>query len=315
VIVVTGGAGFIGSNLVAALNRRGRDDILLVEDFSDGRKATNLAAGAIADYLDWRQCLALLEVGGELPGEVERIYHLGACSDTTEWDGRLMMETNFRFSRALFEYAAARGIPFVYASRAAVYGVGTAFAEVRANERPLNMYGYSKLAFDQHVRSRLPRLGSTVVGLRYFNVYGPREQHKGRMASVAWHFQQQLREHGRVRLFGASHGCAAGEQRRDFVYVDDVVDVTLYCGELDRTASGIYNCGTGRAETFNEVARSVIAAIGHGEIEYIEFPPDLLTAYQAFTEADLRALRATGYTGLFRDVATGVREYLSWLRS
>ncbi|MGE0485762.1 MAG: ADP-glyceromanno-heptose 6-epimerase [Gammaproteobacteria bacterium] len=314
-IVVTGGAGFIGSNLVATLNRRGRDDILLVEDLSDGHKAINLADSVIADYLDWRQCLELLEGGGGLPGAIERIYHLGACSDTTEWNGKLMMETNFRFSRALFEYATARGIPLVYASSAAVYGIGTAFAEVRANERPLNMYGYSKLVFDQYVRSRLAQVGSTVVGLRYFNVYGPREQHKGRMASVVWHFQRQLRDQGRVRLFGASHGCAAGEQRRDFVYVDDVIDVTLHCGELGSVASGIYNCGTGRAETFNEVARSVIAESGHGEIEYIDFPADLLPAYQAYTEANLDALRATGYTGQFRDVAAGVREYLSWLGS
>jgi len=315
VIVVTGGAGFIGSNLVRALNARGRDDILLVEDLSDGHKALNLSDCRIADYLDHEECLRVLDSGGSLAAAIETVFHLGACSDTTEWDGRYMMARNFRFSRALLEYCAARAIPFVYASSAAVYGAGTQFAEDPANEHPLNVYGYSKLAFDQYVRGRLSALESLVVGLRYFNVYGPREQHKGRMASVVWHLSRQLEEDGRMRLFGASHGCAAGEQRRDFVHVDDVVDVTLWSATLSPAASGIYNCGTGRAETFNAVAQALAAEHGSGAIEYIDFPAGLREAYQAYTQADLTRLRAAGYARQPRDVARGVGEYLRWLRS
>ncbi|MEQ8234482.1 MAG: ADP-glyceromanno-heptose 6-epimerase [Gammaproteobacteria bacterium] len=314
-IVVTGAAGFIGSNLVRALNARGRDDILVVEDLSDGHRALNLADCRIADYLDHAECRRLLEGGGTLATAVETVFHLGACSDTTEWDGRFMMERNFVFSRALLEHCSARGIPLVYASSAAVYGAGASFAEDPANERPLNVYGYSKLAFDQYLRHRLPALESLVVGLRYFNVYGPREQHKGRMASVAWHLFRQLEESDCMRLFGASHGCAAGEQKRDFVHVDDVVDVTLWAASLQSDRSGIYNCGTGRAETFNAVARAIAAAHGGGEITYIEFPAELREAYQAYTCADLTRLRAAGYAGAFRDVAQGVGEYVRWLSS
>ncbi|MEQ8659365.1 MAG: ADP-glyceromanno-heptose 6-epimerase [Gammaproteobacteria bacterium] len=314
-IVVTGGAGFIGSNLVRTLNARGRDDILVVEDLSDGHKALNLADCRIADYLDHAECRRLLDGGGALAAAVETVFHLGACSDTTEWDGRFMMERNFAFSRALFEHCAARAIPLVYASSAAVYGAGNGFTEEPVNERPLNVYGYSKLVFDQYVRRRLPALGSPVVGLRYFNVYGPREQHKGRMASVAWHLNRQLDEDGRLRLFGASHGCAAGEQRRDFVHVDDVVDVTLWAATLPVAHAGIYNCGSGRAETFNAVARAIVATRGAGVIEYIEFPDGLRAAYQAYTCADLTRLRAAGYAGVPRDVARGVGEYVRWLSS
>jgi ADP-L-glycero-D-manno-heptose 6-epimerase len=315
VIVVTGGAGFIGSNLVHALNARGREDIVLVEEFSDGHKCANLAAARIADYFDRDEWLALMRADGGQQFDIECVYHLGACSDTTNWDGRMMMENNFSYSRALFEYCTARRIPLVYASSAAVYGKGTRFCEEPAHEHPLNVYGYSKLAFDQYVRQRLPHVESLVAGLRYFNVYGPREQHKGRMASVALHLHQQMERDGRVRLFGASHGYGPGEQRRDFVHVDDVVDITLWLGSRSRAASGIYNCGTGRAEPFNAVAAAVLAFHGHGELEYIDFPADLVGAYQAYTEADLTRLRAAGYGRPLRDVASGVREYLSWLSS
>ncbi len=311
-IVVTGGAGFIGANLVRALNARGRDDILLVEDLQDGRKALNLADCRIGDYFDRDEWRALVDGRGVAP-EIECVYHLGACSDTTNWDGRMMMANNFAFSRATFEFCVARGIPLVYASSAAVYGTGREFREAPDCERPLNVYGWSKLVFDQYVRRRLPSVTSTVMGLRYFNVYGPREAHKGRMASVALHLHRQLLADGRVRLFGASHGCAPGEQRRDFVHVDDVVDVTLWCAAQPASSAGIYNCGTGRAEPFNAVARAVLDFHGRGTLEYIDFPADLVDAYQAYTEADLSRLRAVGYAGRLRDVATGVREYLHWL--
>ncbi len=314
-IIVTGGAGFIGSNLIHALNARGRSDILLVEDLGDGRKSLNLADCRIADYLDKDRCLELLEAGRDFDVPVDSVFHLGACSDTTEWNGRYMMDVNFRFSRAMFDFCTRRAIPLVYASSAAVYGSTGRFTEAPECERPLNVYGYSKLVFDQYVRQRLPTCESPVFGLRYFNVYGPREQHKGRMASVVWHLNQQLAETGALRLFEASHGYAAGEQQRDFVHVDDAVAVTLWCGGQPAANSGIYNCGTGRAETFNAVARAIVEWHGRGQVEYIEFPPQLSAAYQAFTEADLSRLRASGYVDPFRSVARGVGEYLDWLHA
>lgn len=311
-IVVTGGAGFIGANLISELNRRGRDDIVLVESLSDGRKALNLSDCRIGDFIDARRCGEWLEQGRELPFEIDGVIHLGACSDTTEWDGRLMMDLNFRSSRAWLDYCQEHTVPLVYASSAAVYGRSDRFVEEPDCERPLNVYGYSKLAFDQHVRQRRDRLRAPVIGLRYFNVYGPREQHKQRMASVVWHFHRQLLEGGVIRLFEGSHGLPDGEQRRDFVHVDDVVDVTLWALQQPRSASGIYNCGTGYAESFNAVARAIVAWHGKGDVSYIPFPPDLRAAYQAYTQADLTRLRAAGYSREFRDVATGVKEYLDW---
>ena len=314
-IVVTGGAGFIGSNLVHAINRRGRDDIIVVEDLTDGQKCLNLADCRIADYFDCDEWLRLIVSDGGRDLGIECVYHLGACSDTTAGDGRAMMATNFSYSRAVFEYCTRNHIALVYASSAAVYGNGTGFSEQTANERPLNVYGYSKLAFDQFVRQRLPRVESLVAGVRYFNVYGPREQHKGRMASVAFHLQRQHRQDGRVRLFTGSHGYGPGEQQRDFVYVDDAVEVTLWLAAQKPAQNGIYNCGSGRAEPFNAVARATIDWYGGGDIEYVEFPSALTAAYQAFTQADLARLREAGCHLAMRDVASGVREYLRWLDS
>ena len=312
-IVVTGGAGFIGSNLVHALNARGCDDIVLVEDMTDGRKCANLADARIADYFDRDDWYALVRGNGGRDLGIRAVYHLGACADTTAWDGRRMMADNYASSRALFEYCTGNGIPLVYASSAAVYGGADAFSEDPVNERPLNVYAWSKLVFDQFVRKRLAGVESLVAGVRYFNVYGPREQHKGRMASVAWHLWQQHRADGHVRLFGASHGVGPGEQRRDFVHVDDAVAVTLWLGEQDRAASGIYNCGSGRAEPFNAIARAILDFYGRGTLDYVDFPADLLAAYQPYTCADLTRLRAAGCALPMRDVAAGVREYLRWL--
>jgi ADP-L-glycero-D-manno-heptose 6-epimerase len=315
VIIVTGGAGFIGSNVIRELNQRRKTEILLVDDMTDGHKSQNLADCTIADYLDRDRCLRLLEGGGEFSSPIESVYHLGACSDTTQWDGHYMMEANFRFSRALFEHCVKREVPLVYASSAAVYGGSETFAEAADYEAPLNMYGYSKLAFDQFVRQRMPAVKSLVIGLRYFNVYGPREQHKGRMASVIWHLNEQLREAGRLRLFAGSHGYAAGEQRRDFVHVDDVVAVTLWCMQQTPSNSGIYNCGTGQAATFNSVARAIVDWYGSGTIDYIDFPDELISSYQAYTQAEMSKLHAIGYTKSFKGVPQGIREYLHWLDS
>ncbi len=307
-IIVTGGAGFIGSNLVKGLNAATGEPVVVVDDLSDGHKFDNLVDLAIADYLDKDEFLRAIETGGMTTG-ISAILHQGACSTTTEWNGRYMLDNNYRYSKVLLDFCLERRIPLLYASSAAVYGAGRSFTEASANERPLNVYGYSKLLFDQYVRRVARDARSAVVGFRYFNVYGPRERHKGSMASVAWHFSRQIEADGECRLFVGSGGYGDGEQRRDFVYVDDVVKVNLWFlerGEL----SGIFNLGTGRSQTFNEVADAVIGWHGRGEKRYIPFPDGLADAYQSFTEADLRTLRKAGYDAEFQPVESGVRAYL-----
>jgi ADP-L-glycero-D-manno-heptose 6-epimerase len=312
VIIVTGGAGFIGSNIVKALNARGVNDIMVVDNLSNGAKYANLVDCRIADYLDKDDFLGCLKAGSRIASAVDAIFHEGACSTTTEWDGRYMMRNNYDYSRTLLDYCIEKRIPFLYASSAAVYGGGRVFAELPEYEMPLNVYGYSKLLFDEHVREMLPGVKTQIAGFRYFNVYGPREQHKGNMASVAAQLNKQLLEQGRVQLFEGTGGYADGEQRRDFVYVDDAVDVNLWF--LDHPeCSGIFNLGTGRSQTFNDVARAVIAWHGGGDIEYIPFPEYLEGRYQSFTQADVSALRAAGYDKPFRTVEEGVAPYMEWL--
>ncbi|MCH4811238.1 ADP-glyceromanno-heptose 6-epimerase [Vreelandella neptunia] len=315
-IVVTGGAGFIGANLVKALNARGRNDVMVVDDLRDGTKFVNLADCTLADYLDKDDFLA--RVKAALKGEsvdlprIEAIFHEGACSDTTEWDGHYMMENNFEYSKVLLNYCEQQGIPFLYASSAATYGGSEVFKEVPECEKPLNVYGYSKLLFDQHVRSRWNELTTQVVGFRYFNVYGPREQHKGKMASVAYHNHLQIRNGETLKLFGAYGGYEAGMQSRDFVYVGDVVDVNLWF--LDHPdKSGIFNLGTGRAEPFKAIGESVIDFYAKGEIDYIAFPEELKGRYQSYTRADISQLRESGCDVEFKTVAQGVKAYLGWL--
>jgi ADP-L-glycero-D-manno-heptose 6-epimerase len=323
-IVVTGAAGFIGSNLVRALNGRGTRDIIAVDNLEKSAKFRNLVDCNIADYIDKDAFRALL-AAGKLP-RIDAILHQGACSDTMEMNGRYMMENNYRYSVDLLDWCQQRKIPYVYASSAAVYGMATTFREDPANEGPLNVYGYSKFLFDQVVRRILPNAAAPIVGLRYFNVYGPRESHKGRMASVAYHHFNQYRADGKVRLFEGSHGYANGEQRRDFVHVDDAARVNLHF--LERSVSGIFNLGTGRAQPFNDVALAVVnamqaksggsqltlaQAIGRGLIEYIAFPEALKGKYQAYTQADLTALRAAGYQEPFQSVEQGTAGYVNWL--
>ena len=323
-IIVTGAAGFIGANLVKALNARGVDDVIAVDNLSRADKIANLTDCEIRDYHDKREFLDL--VGRDAFGAtVSAVLHQGACSDTMETDGRYMMDNNYRYSLVLLDWCRARGIPFIYASSASVYGAGKVFREERAHEEPLNVYGYSKFLFDQVVRRRLAEKGSQVAGFRYFNVYGPRESHKGRMASVAFHFFNQYSGEGKVRLFQGSGGYGDGEQRRDFVSVEDVVRVNLHF--LDRPAlSGIFNVGTGRAQSFNEVATATINALRRARnekalpldelqraraIEYIPFPPALVGKYQSYTEADISALRAAGYDAPFLGVEEGVGRYVA----
>jgi ADP-L-glycero-D-manno-heptose 6-epimerase len=309
-IVVTGGAGFIGSNLVRGLNARGERDVLVADDLTDGHKFANLSDCEIADYVDHEDFLARAERDGLPPG-VTAVFHQGACSTTTEWDGRYMMRTNHDYSKRLLALCEGRGLPFIYASSASVYGVGREFREEPACEAPVNVYGWSKRVFDDYVRRRLPAARSPIVGLRYFNVYGPRESHKGSMASVAFHFNGQMLRDGRVRLFQGTDGYADGEQLRDFIHVDDVVAVNLWF--LDRAPSGIYNVGTGQARSFNDVARAVLRHHGRGEIEYVPFPDSLRGSYQSYTQADLTRLRAAGYDAPFLSIEEGVSRYLAGL--
>jgi len=324
-VVVTGAAGMIGSNLVHGLNAIGIDEVIAVDDLSDGSKYRNLLGAKFSDYFDKDDFYGRF-VRREF-GRVDVVLHQGACSDTMEQNGRLMLESNYRCSRNLLDACQAQGTRLLYASSAAVYGGSDTFREHAACERPLNVYGYSKLLFDNVVRSRLGGTALQVAGFRYFNVYGPRERHKGRMASVAFHNYGEFRDAGAVRLFGAYGGYGAGEQQRDFVYVDDVVAVNLwFLDHPDR--SGVFNLGTGRAQAFNDVARATVNACRalRGEdalaleqlvagklIQYVDFPPALVGKYQCRTQADLTALRATGCDLQFADVDSGVKRYVEWL--
>jgi ADP-L-glycero-D-manno-heptose 6-epimerase len=326
-LVVTGAAGMVGSNLLHGLNARGIDDVIAVDDLSDGSKHQNLLGARYADYFDKAEFYARF-ARGEF-GRIDAVLHQGACSDTMEHNGQLMMALNYRCTKDLLDACQAQGTRLIYASSAAVYGGSAVFRESPEHERPLNVYGYSKLLTDQVVRRLLPAARTQVVGLRYFNVYGPRERHKGRMASVAFHHSTQFNTDGRVRLFGAYGGYEAGMQSRDFIHVDDVVAVNLWFLEHGNV-KGVFNVGTGRAQPFNDVALAVVNAwrerdgepplpldqlVARKLVEYIEFPSALAGKYQCFTQADLLALRAAGCEHAFADVASGVRRYVQWLAS
>ncbi|MCB1845664.1 MAG: ADP-glyceromanno-heptose 6-epimerase, partial [Halioglobus sp.] len=305
-------AGFIGSNLARMLIGQGADDVLVVDDLSDGHKFSNIADLQILDYMDRQEFLQRLRNDADFVRQLTAVLHQGACSTTTEWDGKYMMENNFTYSKTLLHRCLEYDIPLIYASSAAVYGSSQQFAELPVNERPLNVYGYSKLLFDQYVRRLRLAANQQVAGLRYFNVYGPREQHKASMASVAYHFNQQLLADHEVRLFEGCNGFDDGEQQRDFVYVDDICRVNLWFLE-HRDVSGVFNAGSGRAQSYNDVAHAVIKWHGRGRIRYVPFPEHLKGAYQSYTQADLSALRATGCDVGFRDVAHGISEYLDTL--
>ena len=334
-VVVTGAAGFIGANIIRGLNARGITNIIAVDDLTQGDKFLNLVDLAIADYVDAKFFYEKFAAGDY--GKVDAVFHEGACSDTMEQNGRYMMDNNYRVSCDLFTACQAQGTRLLYASSAATYGGSDTFIEEPAYEQPLNVYGYSKLLFDQRMRhllgTKFENTKSQVVGFRYFNVYGNREQHKGRMASVAFHQFNQFKEHGHVKLFGEYGGYAAGMQQRDFVYVDDVVAVNLWFFDHPST-SGLFNLGTGRAQPFNDIAVAVVNTlyslqnkttthsaqnlkqlVSQQLIQYIPFPAALVGKYQCHTQADLTALRATGCDHVFADVAQGVSSYVRQLAS
>ncbi|MFW0079371.1 MAG: ADP-glyceromanno-heptose 6-epimerase [Coxiella endosymbiont of Haemaphysalis qinghaiensis] len=313
-IVVTGATGFIGSNLIKGLNAQGKTDIIAIDDLTDGRKFQNLAVSKYYDYLDYEDFLNRIISGQSFKRSVEAIFHEGACSVTTEWDGRYMMRNNYEYCKHLLHYCIKRKIPFIYASSAAVYGGKHEFKESNNHEIPLNIYGYSKWAFDQYYLQQCSQINSPVVGLRYFNVYGPHEEYKGSMASLAFHFINQLRETGTIKLFEGWDGYSNGEQMRDFISVEDVVKVNLWFMENPKK-TGIFNVGTGRAHTFNALAKILIQLNGGGKIEYIPFPEKLKGSYQSFTEADITKLRRSGYSNEFLTLEEGLHRYFKWMHS
>lgn len=307
--IVTGGAGFIGSNIVKGLNDMGTTDILVVDNMQNSAKFQNISDLQLADYMGKDDFAKALK-NNEISGNIEAIFHQGACSDTMEYDGSYMMSNNYEYSKRLFHFAESRKIPFVYASSASVYGANTTFKEEPAFELPLNIYGYSKLLFDRYVQRFMPTITSTVVGLRYFNVYGPREQHKGRMASMVHQIYHQLLESSKTSLFQGSGGYGDGEQRRDFVSVHDVVSVNLHFAR-ESASKGIFNVGTGKCRSFNDIANIFISRLGQGTVEYRPIPASLRDKYQSFTEADITNLRQAGYAKEMTTLEDGIAAFLT----
>ena len=313
-IVVTGSNGFIGSNLIKGLNEIGYKDIIAVDDQDDPELKENIAHCDVQDFLNIDEFINLIR-NNEIDGtKIRAIFHQGACSNTMEWDADFLYNNNLLYSKELLNFSQKTKVPLIYASSASVYGAGKIFKESVEYEDPINLYAYSKFKFDQLVRQELIKSETQIVGLRYFNVYGPQEQHKGTMASVAFHLHNQLKDNEEIKLFEGSEGYDDGEQRRDFIYVEDVVKVNLWFLK-NQKVSGIFNVGTGKSQTFNEVAHSVINWNKRGKINYVPFPEKLKGAYQSFTQADISKLREAGYKDEFLNVQEGIKKYLDRLES
>ena len=313
-IIVTGSNGFIGSNLIKGLNEIGHKDIIAVDDQDDPELKENIAHCDIQDFLNIDEFINLVR-NNEIDGtKIRAIFHQGACSNTMEWDADFLYKNNLSYSKELLNFSQKTKTSLIYASSASVYGAGKIFEESVENEDPINLYAYSKFKFDQLVRQELIKSETQIVGLRYFNVYGPQEQHKGTMASVAFHLHNQLKDNEEIKLFEGSDGYDDGEQRRDFIYVEDVVKVNLWFLE-NQKVSGIFNVGTGKSQTFNEVAHSVINWNKRGKINYVPFPEKLKGAYQSYTQANISKLRKAGYKDEFLNVQEGVKKYLDRLES
>jgi ADP-L-glycero-D-manno-heptose 6-epimerase len=308
--IVTGGAGFIGANIVAGLNQRGDSDILVVDNMTKGEKFLNLRDLDYADFMDKTEFREKLLAGEFKNQKVEAIFHEGACSDTMEYNGKYMMDNNFTYSKELFHFAVGKKSPFIYASSAATYGDSSVFVEHPDNENPLNVYGYSKLFFDRYVTRFLPDIDSTVAGLRYFNVYGPREEHKGRMASMVYQLHDQIRKNGEAKLFCGSGGYEDGGQRRDFIHVSDVVAVNLFLAESPTPLHGAFNVGTGKSRSFNAIVRTLFGILGQGKLTYRPMPEGLLAKYQNFTEASVEKLRQAGYDQAFKSLEEGIETFV-----
>lgn len=312
-IIVTGGAGFIGSNIVKGLNDRGRDDILIVDDLTEMVKFKNIQGLKALDYMDKNDFAAALANGKFDDAKIDVIFHEGACSDTMEYNGKYMMENNFEYTKNLMHFALKKKIQLLYASSASTYGSGKhGFSEKPACEEALNVYAFSKLFFDNYARRYFDNAESQLVGLRYFNVYGPQENHKGKMASMIFQMFNQWKVEGKVKLFEGFDGYGNGEQTRDFIYVKDVVKVNFFFWDHPEL-KGIYNCGTGHAHTFNTLAKGVLKHFGSGELEYVPFPEVLKGKYQSFTEADSSKLLAAGYDGGFTNIEEAIAEYCALL--
>ena len=312
-IVVTGAAGFIGSNLIKGLNALGITDILAVDDLTDGKKYRNLAVVQYRDYMDYLDFLKKISEDAAFESNIQAVFHQGACSDTTEWNGQYMMKNNYEYSKSILHYCLQKKIPFIYASSAAVYGAKNNFDDRDPHQLPLNVYGYSKWKFDEYVQPYLKNATSQIVGFRYFNVYGPHENHKGKMASVAFHLMNQLQDTGVVRLFASYGGYGDGEHERDFIFIDDVVKINLWFYK-NPEKKGIFNCGTGQARCFNDIAKKLMALNGSGKLEYMAFPESLKGAYQSFTQANLTALREAGFQDVFTSLEEGLEKYFEWFQ-
>ncbi len=315
-IIVTGGAGFIGSNLIRKLNKLNKEEIIIVDNLNNANKLNNINDLSFLDFIDKKDFISNLEKG--LFSNTDTIFHQGACSSTTELDGAYLMKNNYEYSKKLLHFCLDNTIQFIYASSASVYGLGCKnFEEKFLNESPANLYAFSKFQFDQYVRKTAKGAKSQVVGLRYFNVYGPREKHKLTMASTAFHFYNQILENGFCKLFKGTDGYKNGTQARDFVYVDDCVDVNLWF-QKNIESSGIFNVGTGNAKTFNDMAKNILCWFKEKKninafIEYIEFPTNLKNKYQSFTQANIEKLKSIGYEKDFVTLKKGVYKYLDYL--
>lgn len=312
-IIVTGAAGFIGRNAVAELNRRGEDELILVDELGKDEKWKNLVGLRYEDIVSPEEFLGLIEDGTF--AEARAVIHLGACSATTERDADFLLRNNYQYTRVLCNWALSNDVRFVYASSAATYGDGSHgyndSDEVTPTLQPLNMYGYSKQMFDLWALKH--DLFERIVGLKYFNVFGPYEDHKGDMRSVVSKSYEQIRQTGKVQLFKSyKPEYKDGEQRRDFIYVRDAVNVTLHFAlQESEEPGGLFNCGTGLAHTWIELVTAVFEAMEMpAQIEFIDMPEALRGKYQYFTEADARKLRAAGYTRPFTSLEAAVREYI-----
>jgi ADP-L-glycero-D-manno-heptose 6-epimerase len=308
-IVVTGGAGFIGGNLCRTLAGRQKADVVVVDNVDSPVKLQNIEGLPLTDLLNPVQFIDILRRDDRWAAKIEAVIHQGACTDTRETDWRYIFATNVRFSKLVLNACLSRRTPLIYASSAAVYGLSRSFREEPENEQPRGFYAASKALFDRRVRNVVATAGSPVVGLRYFNVYGTGEAHKGPMASLIYQLHEQVRISGRAVLFGGLHGCPDGEQQRDFIAVEDVVRVTIWFLE-HAGRSGIFNVGAGVATSFNTVANLVTGHHGYGTIEYVRLPAKLRNSYQTFTQADLQALRMVGYPHAMTDPVTGILAYL-----